>query len=212
MKQGTRAMVRATEVTMTAAKRRGQDLLDEIARKLTFIGEAFVDIGEALVELEKKKLWAALGHASFNALLIERKIMGRSQAFRLMAIARTIPRRDALLLGPDKAYAIVQYANATAAVDSVPQLLVKGVRVEGKLRDVHDVSAGEIRSEASRTRINRNSARKDPARHAALQLAKDAVRGLSRRGIRARVAVHRTKDGWEAQVTMPIAGLEMLVR
>ena len=44
-----------TSLVQTAARRRCEELLDEIARRKASIYEAFVDIGNALVEIEKKE-------------------------------------------------------------------------------------------------------------------------------------------------------------
>lgn len=80
-------------LTIQASRRRCEELLDEIASKKTFISEAFVDIGVALVEIETKELYKALGHTTFGELLTERGVFGPSQAYKLMAIARSLPRR-----------------------------------------------------------------------------------------------------------------------
>lgn len=193
----------------SAAARRGEELVAEIGRKSLLIRETFVDIAEALVEIEKKKLYAAMGYERFEELLEERGIMGRSQAYKLMAIARHIPRSDALSLGPEKAYAIVRYAKATAALDVAPQILQEGIVVNRRRRPVADLSVREIADLASVSRQNRRNATDDPERHEALAAASEAERNLRKRGIRGVAVTVRKKAGaWVATVTLPLAALD----
>ena len=130
----------------TAAQTRGEALLDLIARRRARIAEDFYDIGEALREILRKKLFLALGHSSFGALLDARKVMGRSQAAKLIAIVDAMPRRRALEVGTEKAYALTRLAAATAALDTVEQIATEGVAVgPKKRRSVEDLSAEDVK-------------------------------------------------------------------
>src|SRR5690349_12680186 len=60
----------------SAAERRAEELLSMIERRKETIAESFYDIGKALQELLKKKLYAALGYASFDEMLRERSVLG----------------------------------------------------------------------------------------------------------------------------------------
>ena len=188
----------------TASRRRGEELLDEIERKKLSISEAFVDIGVALVEIEKKDLYKALGYATFGELLVERGIFGPSQAYKLMAIARSLPRRHALALGTEKAYALVRYARATAKIDFASQLVEKGVPIDGKLRPLADLSAAELNEEARRTSRNRRNATPDPERHQALATVTEVRARLARRGVRSKTQVHKARGEWVVTVELRV--------
>ena len=193
-----------TSLVQTAARRRCEELLDEIARKKVSISEAFVDIGVALVEIEKKELYKAVGHATFGDLLTEHGVFGPSQAYKLMAIARSLPRRHALQLGTEKAYALVRYAKATAKVDFASQLVEKGIPIGGKLRQLADLSAAELNEEARRTSRNRRNATRDPERHGALTTVHEVRTRLSKRGVHAKTEVHKARGEWVVTVVMRV--------
>lgn len=195
------------------ALRRGRELVEEILRKKQRIAEDFYDVGSALAELEKKQLWRALGHESFADMLDARRLLARSQAFKLMAIARALPRRAALSMGTEKSYALVRYAAATAEVDSPASLLASGIRIDGRKKAVGDVSANELTRETQRTRTNRDNGRRDPARASARELAAAGARSLSKTlGESVQVKPARVPEGWAVVVTMSIGGLTDLVR
>ena len=191
-------------LTPTTARRRCEELLDEIARKKTFISEAFVDIGDALVEIEKRSLYKALGYATFGELLTERGVFGPSQAYKLMAIVRSLPRRHALQLGTEKAYALVRYAKATAKIDFASQLVEQGIPIAGKLRPVAELSAAELNEEARRTSRNRRNATRDPERHQAIATVTEIRARLAKRGVRTKAEVHKARGEWIVTVEMRV--------
>jgi len=130
MKRGlTKASdVHAIAKIETAASRRAEELIDLIARRAAGIAEAFYDIGEALHEILKKKLYGALGYKSFDAMLAERKLMSRAQASKLIEVARAMSRDEAITLGFAKAYAAARLVAATPEPDTVAGLLTSGVK------------------------------------------------------------------------------------
>ncbi|MEO7113506.1 MAG: hypothetical protein ABI183_23915 [Polyangiaceae bacterium] len=200
-------------LSSTVALRRGRQLVEEILRKKQRIAEDFYDVGSALSELEKKQLWRALGHESFAEMLDARRLLARSQAFKLMAIARALPRRAALSMGTEKSYALVRYAAATAEIDSPASLLASGIRIGGRKKSVDDISANELVRETQRTRTNRDNARRDPARTSARELATAGARSLSKTlGERVDVKPTRVPQGWAVVVTMSIGAFTDLVR
>lgn len=194
----------AAALVQTASRRRGEELLGEIARKKLFITEAFVDIGAALVELEKNDLYKALGHATFGDLLSARDVFGSSQAYKLMAIARALPRRHALELGPEKAYALVRYAKATAKVDFASQLVEKGIVIGGKTRPLAELTAAEITEEARRTSRNRRNAKHDPERHEAHETVNQAKARLAKRGIAVKAELFKARGEWKVSIEMRV--------
>jgi hypothetical protein len=198
----TKANVKA--IVETAAQRRCQDLLDEIARKKSMIAEAFVDVGEALVEIEKRELYKALGHPTFGDLLNKRGVLGTSQAYKLMAIVRAMPKRQALGLGTEKAYALVRYAKATAKQDFVTELVAKGVTIGGKRRLLDDITVAELNAETRRTSRNRANATRDPERHAALGQVKKGKARLRALGVTVSAAVHRSPRGLRVTLELSV--------
>ena len=109
---------------LAANKKRGTALLALIDRRKTRISLDFYDIGEALKELLDNMLYSAMGFDSFEQMLDARKVMGATQAFKLIRLVEGIPRDQALRLGQEKAYALVTYTAATPEQD-VPAALVR---------------------------------------------------------------------------------------
>jgi hypothetical protein len=188
------------------AARRAEELIAEIHRKKELVAESFVDIGEALLELDKKKLWAAVGYASLTELLTARDLMGRSQAFKLMAVVRSLPRRQALALGPEKAYALIRYAHATKALERPTDVLTHGIVVDGKRRRVEDLTARDIVRQAQET-VDAQAIRRDPARKAAEKARSAVERALGKRGVHATVTLVRTAGAWVCDVRAPVDDL-----
>src|SRR5262245_5423900 len=123
-KRATERLVARGKAKLERLERRANALLALIERRKQRITEDFYDIGEALRELLRKELYRPLGHASFDALLVARKVMSPAQAYKLVALVDRIPRDEALALGQEKAYALVSYTAATPEAD-VPAELVR---------------------------------------------------------------------------------------
>ncbi|TAK32671.1 MAG: hypothetical protein EPO40_01835 [Myxococcaceae bacterium] len=126
-------------------------LLTLVRRRMTAVVEGFYDVGEALREILDKKLYAASGHASFEALLKAEELMSKRQAMKLVALVRKVPREQALSLGQEKAYALVSYTAATPEADSVAQLAETG-KLAGKALADASVSDIEAATRAARKR------------------------------------------------------------
>jgi hypothetical protein len=88
-----RALIEDARKGTTAAQERGEALLAEIARRRTRIIEDFYDIGVALAEIEKKKLYVALGAPSFEELLRKQRVLGATQARRLLHVVASMRAR-----------------------------------------------------------------------------------------------------------------------
>ncbi len=184
------------------AIRRAEELLAEIQRKKDLVAESFVDIGEALLELDKKKLWAALGYDSLSRLLSARKVMGRSQAFKLMAVVRTLPRRQALALGPEKAYALIRYAHASPTLERPTDVLAQGIVIDGRRKAIDELTARDIVRQAQQT-ADTKASRNDPERKAAHKAAATVQKMLAKRGVNATVELVRVSGAWLLDVRAP---------
>ncbi len=105
-----------------AKKKRLVELVALIRRRMDEVVEAFYDIGEALREILKRKLFDTDGHTSFEEFLKAQKLMSRSTAFKLIKVVDGLSRTNALKLGKEKAFALVAYTDATAARDTAAEL------------------------------------------------------------------------------------------
>lgn len=193
--------------TGSASARRAEELLDLIARRKTRILEDFYDLGAALRELLDKKLYAALGYASFDELLVKRNVLGRTQAYKLIAVVRELPRARAIEVGQERAYALVTVAAATPEPDTAASILMTGVEVRGKRKDVTKLSKRDLEEVAKEVRPHKKS----PAEKAAATAAREAQRSLRARKLRAKVAVAHAGGLWWAIVRVPLEQLELLV-
>jgi hypothetical protein len=187
-----------------AAKRRAETLLDLIARRKETITEDFYDIGRALRELLQKKLYLALGYRSFEAMLEAREIMGATQARKLIQVVSTVSIETALKLGPEKAFALVQYAEATPEPDTPVSLLEGGAKIGKKA-----VAAASVREIVEATKAVRKKhtprAKPDGAETAAEAAAQKGATWLKKRGIAgARIEHRRAKDQWLVRVELPV--------
>lgn len=191
-----------------ASVRRAEELLALIARRKARILEDFYDLGSALKELLDKKLYAALGYASFDELLAKREVLGRTQAYKLIAVVRELPRARAVDIGQERAYALVTVAAATPEADTAGSILTTGVKVRGKTKDVSKLSKRDLEEVAKEVRPRKKSADEKLAEAA----ARTAQRSLRGRKLHATVAVERAKGTWWATVRIPLEQLAVLAR
>lgn len=209
-KAGALARVLAQSKGATARQlARATELLAMIARRLERIEEDFFEIGAALKELKDKKLFVAIGYRNFDALLAARVPIGRSQAYKLIAIAGRVTREQAIELGEEKAYAIARLVATTPEADTVDSVLEKGVRVGGRERSAKAMSRREI--DAVKRTVASREKKADPTERAAKRDARAAQARLRKRGIRARIDVVKERGAWWAIVRLPIEKLSSVV-
>lgn len=209
----------ATKLTLIERTRRAAhernaarcaELLALVHRKMTSVVESFYDVGEALREILDKKLFAAAGYDTFEAMLEREGLMSRRQASKFIGVARKVPREHALGLGHERAYALMAYAEASADNDTVAALVTSGATVAGK--PVTEASLREITAATREARAKalgrrpKTGAQRD--RERADQSVARAVRtALRAAGIgRARVTV----AGDEVRVVLSRAQAERL--
>jgi hypothetical protein len=177
-------------------KARAEELLALIARRKERMLEDFYDVGQALRELLDQKLYAALGHPSFEAMLEAHDVMGARQARKLVALVSAIPRAQALALGQEKAYALVAYTAATPEPDVAAELAKKDAKIGSK--PISQASVRELQRATKAVHAKRAALRpKTPAALAAARAARDArasvLRAIRKLGI-ARPEVETTAD------------------
>jgi hypothetical protein len=210
-RSGTLAALQGDAVkASSAAEKRAELLIGLITRRKARIAEDFYDVGVALQELQKKKLYLALGHASFADLLRARDILGLSQAKKLIEIVSSLPRDKALQIGPEKAYALARYTAATPEPDTPAQLLDEGAAVAGKR--LGDLSARELTEATGKVRAKAaGPKRRDPAEQQARAAARTAQAALRKRGAKgATVEARRANGGWWLRVEIPVEAAAVL--
>lgn len=166
-------------------RRRCEELLALITRKKNEIVEAFYDIGDALREILRKQLYQSLKFVSFDELLKERKVMSATRAYKLMKIVEKVPRDTALLLGQEKAFAMVLYTEATPEKDSVDELL-KSNAVVGEV----PVKKASVREVEKATKSVRDALPKSKA-----QRAKDKEHRELRKRLTTLLKKHKLHNG-----------------
>ncbi len=208
-KAATKKLVAEGTKAQTAAAKRAEELLELIARAKERITEDFFEIGEALRELQKKKLYVALGFDSFAELLQKRKVMSSRSAEKLIEVVGALPRTKALDLGVERAYALARLSAATPALDSAESLLAEGVKVGGRKKAVAKLSTRDLVKAAQAARPVKKDAAKDAAARSARAL-QAAVRKAGGKG--ATGVARKTAAGWVVQLDVPTAGVEAVVR
>jgi LmbE family N-acetylglucosaminyl deacetylase len=121
------ALVTDARAAQAVEARRAEALIAAIARKRPRIATTFYDVAQHLDALRRANLHRALGYASFDAMLRARGLFSPTQARKLVAVARALPREVAQALGSERASAVVAYAAAVGG--DAAQLLAAGHRV-----------------------------------------------------------------------------------
>ncbi|MCC6558572.1 MAG: hypothetical protein IT372_37025 [Polyangiaceae bacterium] len=194
-----------------ADRQRAEALLELIERRKESIAEDFYDLGEALRELQRKRLHVALGHASFAEMLRARRIMGLTQAKKLIEVAQALPRGKALELGPEKAYALARYAAATPEIDTARSLLEGGARIDDK--PIEELSVRELTRAIGKVKAKVRRSKPVPAEEReALQAARRLQAWLRARGARDAIAVARKdKGGFSLHVELRVEVVDELI-
>lgn len=194
-----------------AQRRRLESLLETIERRKARIVEDFYDIGVALKEIVDKKLYLQAGVASFGELLDARKVMGKSQAYKLVAIARSVSREKAIAVGSERAYELVRLTEETPEPDTVDDVLETGVRGPKDRRrvDLTKLSSRDIAKK--RKEIAKANTKPSEDERAAARAARTAQAALRRAGLEISVVPRRVDKAWGAVVTVSIEGLEAIV-
>jgi hypothetical protein len=206
-----RGAVKAAVKASPASAKKLEALLSTIERRKARIVEDFYDIGVALKEILDKKLYLHAGFSSFGELLEKRKVMSRSQASKLIAIARAVPRAEAIEVGSEKAYELVRFTEQTPEPDTVGDLLATGVRgaKDKKPVDVKKLSSRDI--SAKRRELSKATTKRSPEEVAASRAVREAQASLRKAGYRVAVVARRDGKVWNAVVTLGVTELDQAV-
>lgn len=213
------ALAKRAEKAIAAKKARleGEARADValIRRRREVIGEAFYDIGLALMRLKRPGVAEALGRESFREICEKDLEMGIATADKLVTIASNVPREDALRLGQERAFALVALARATPDADSATSLakavrkLPSGKKLDARTASVRDLreAAKDLRDAGSKGKKPRGRTTTTAERAEAAKLAAILHKaGLSR----VRVTAVATKPGQGADLRIervPVAQL-----
>lgn len=159
----TALAARATAAARTKTKRlhaEARSLLALIGRRKKEITEAFYDIGQALARLKERDLVSALGRKTFAEVCSLDAGISVSVAERLVAIATTMTRQQALAMGQQKAMAMIALAAATPEADTAVGLYRKPTVTlpGGKKLSPRAASATAIEEAATAVRHERRAA------------------------------------------------------
>ncbi|MBI2393752.1 MAG: hypothetical protein HYV09_29540 [Deltaproteobacteria bacterium] len=206
-----RAIVAAAKAAAPAAVKRAEELLSLIERRKARIAEDFFEIGQALLELQKKKLYVALGYPSFAAMLSGRDVMSVRTAEKLIEIAESVPRRRALELGAEKAYALSRLVAATPELDSIDSVLESGIQIGKKKQPVAGLSSRQI--EETARAVRKTSGKRDAREVEASKAARTLQAAARSAGARGALAVaSRGKGGFQVELRVATEHVEALVR
>ncbi|MBK8695290.1 MAG: hypothetical protein IPN17_24210 [Deltaproteobacteria bacterium] len=169
-KRGTRSagkaarsgLIVATKAAALEAHRKQLATLERlIRRRLASVVESFYDVGVALREILEKKLYAVKGHASLADYLTATKLVSLTQAEKLIAIVRRVPREEAMAAGQERAYALIALADATPEPDTAAELIAHGTvaGAPAKEASVRAIRAAAKAQSAERPKTKAQSAR-----------------------------------------------------
>lgn len=188
---------------------RARELLAGVRRNMVAITESFFEIGEALAEIHNNALHRALGHPTFEALLLTEDLMSLTQANKLIAVAELVPRESAIALGQEKSFALTRYARVAEPANGVRGLLTAG-RIDG--RPLGELSVRDLKGLVARLNTRRGRSARSAARVEALRLARLAQAALRRRGATsARAVAVMGRGGVRYRLELDDAGLRALL-
>jgi hypothetical protein len=192
-KQGAAAVARNV--------RRGNDALKLISRKMELIAEAFYDIALALVILQRKEIYAALGAKSFAELVEERTPLSRSVAFELVKLPAHLSREAAIALGRDKADALIRHVEHTEEDDDAEELY----RADAKIgRKAISAQTAVGIDEATKKLPSQRDRKPRPGEEQANAAAHRLETALHAAGARkAHVVSVKRADGWWLRIDVP---------
>lgn len=120
---GPESLVTQGRERNAARATRGEELVGKAQGLLARIERTFWEVGRVLVTIRDEALHRALGYDNLEVLAAERLGLSKTVAWKLLSVAETLPRDEAVKLGQEKAYALIAYARA--APDQDPTVLIQ---------------------------------------------------------------------------------------
>ena len=137
--------------------------------------------------------------------------MSRSQASKLIAIARAVRRADAIEVGSEKAYELIRFTKQTPEPDSVGDLIIAGVSgTKDKTPvDVKKLSSREVSTK--RRELSKAATKRSPEEMATSHAVREAQATLRKAGYRVSVVARREGKAWSAVVKLGLSELDAIV-
>jgi hypothetical protein len=135
--------------------------------------------------------------------------MGRSQAYKLIAIVKHLTREQALELGAERAYALSRFVRATPEPDTVASVIEGEIRVGRTKRAISEMSRREI--EAATKSLTKAKKKPSAEEREVRRSAREAQSALRKRAVRASVTVEHARGTWWAVVRLPASELPSLI-
>lgn len=199
------AAVASSAVARTSAadRKRAEALLAEIRDREARVVRNFYEMGVALKKLKASALHRALGHASFDVMLRERKLMSRTKAYKLIQVAEAYPRAQAVALGFERAYGLLEWARQAPSDEAPASLAARNVQIAG--RPVKSAPVRAIKAETKKLRAQPNLLKVDRARDRAQRVAERLARALHGRDAgNARARAVRDGGRWRIEVVLDV--------
>jgi hypothetical protein len=199
-------LIRGTATLSVVVKERAEELMAIIDKKGGTERDSFYEFGGALREILTKKLYAALGYSSFEALLDARRTVGLTQAKKLIEVNRCYSRETAVKLGLEKAFALARYCARTKDVPDPNVYLTEGFPVDGRRRPVDRVSLQTILT-ATRMAVGQDkglSATSEDARSTATRTRREVIMHMQRCGVEVRARVVFVRGSWHLRIDLPV--------
>lgn len=199
---------RAQQMSDAAAKRRTSAAQEAFARAKAALGETnrhLYELGAALATLKAPGAAESLGYADFSDLYARGLGLARTTVARLLRAVEALPRERYVALGPDRANALLELADATEADDTDAILDGRAVALwpKGPTLDVAKADTAAIREAAKELRARRGEAgaktRGRTVSPAERRLAKLATEALARAGSSAKLVAKATVPGRPAR-------------
>jgi hypothetical protein len=189
--------------------RRAEELLASIADRKTRIGQEFYEMGRELAELCDGKYNVNLGYRTFAAMIEGRKVLSRAVAWNLLAIYRSLPRRTANQLGPQRSVEWLRLLRVEAGADATDEEVRTAARqpavVQGRAGPLRaELSSAELRELRRRTQERQALARKDPGAAQAHKLARALAQQLRRRGAEDALVAARYARSWRLRIDLAL--------
>jgi hypothetical protein len=146
------------------------------------------------------RLYVALGHQSFDEMLLKRDVVSSTTAKKLIAIAEQVPRAQALALGQEKAHELVKYTEWTEEEDTVGELVKNDARIEGK--PVSSATAAHVRVARQRLRQKKPATDRAKAEVARFDAADTKLRAFLRSHGLASPTLARKVRGWVLRLSV----------
>jgi hypothetical protein len=196
-------------------RREADALLRVVLECRSRIGTDFYRMGNALIGLLDKKLYVSLGHATFAAMLEERRLVSLSVANRLIAVCRNVPRETALQLGPERSFEWLQLLRVQAGPDAADEDVqeLAGAAPEVKGKPVAEMSTREIADLRRRMLERRAAGRADPAGPEAHRVARALGQRLEHAGAAdARVVARYARSGWRIRIDLAVPAAQIVLQ